>query len=198
MNCTNQPLIKAWQKLHHSPEMTQLTAGAAELIAPGEGDLLIELACGSGLLSRALVGRGARVVGLDPSPELIEQAATSDDQALYHVLADSELDYPDDYFTAAVSLLGSALTANITDWLQEAGRVVQPGGRLIVGALSEDSPLADRFGIKLQTHPVERLIRQMEQVNHQANRESFAIGSIDELAGGLGVFIIQWIKSMSD
>ena len=197
MNRTLKPLMPAWQKLHHSPEMVRLAAEAAELIAPAEGDMFLELACGSGRLSRALLGRGARVVGLDPSPELIELAAKSDDQALYHVLAEAELDYPDNYFTTVVSLLGTALTADITDWLNEAGRVVQPGGRLIVGALSETSPLRERFDVTRHTHTVPDLIRRMEQLNNQANRQSFAVGSIDELAGGLGVFIIQWIKSMT-
>lgn len=49
-------------------------AGLIELLAPQPGELVLDLGCGSGELTREIAGRGAEVVGLDASADMLNKA----------------------------------------------------------------------------------------------------------------------------
>ncbi|HEX2764972.1 MAG TPA: class I SAM-dependent methyltransferase [Allosphingosinicella sp.] len=51
-----------------------LGAAALELLNPQPGELIVDLGCGDGLLTRQIIASGARVIGLDASPEMVEAA----------------------------------------------------------------------------------------------------------------------------
>jgi SAM-dependent methyltransferase len=47
---------------------------ALELLAPQPGELILDVGCGDGALTQKIVDAGARVIGLDASPEMVEAA----------------------------------------------------------------------------------------------------------------------------
>lgn len=51
-----------------------LGAAALELLAPRPGELILDLGCGDGVLTRRIVDAGARVIGLDASEAMVEAA----------------------------------------------------------------------------------------------------------------------------
>jgi SAM-dependent methyltransferase len=51
-----------------------LGAAALELLAPQPGELILDLGCGDGQLTDRIAASGARVIGLDASPEMVEAA----------------------------------------------------------------------------------------------------------------------------
>jgi SAM-dependent methyltransferase len=51
-----------------------LGAAALSLLAPEPGELILDLGCGDGVLTQKIVDAGARVIGLDASPEMVEAA----------------------------------------------------------------------------------------------------------------------------
>ncbi|HEX9946000.1 MAG TPA: methyltransferase domain-containing protein [Allosphingosinicella sp.] len=51
-----------------------LGAAALELLAPQPGELIVDLGCGDGALTRKIVESGARVIGLDASEAMVEAA----------------------------------------------------------------------------------------------------------------------------
>jgi SAM-dependent methyltransferase len=51
-----------------------LGAAALELLAPQPGELILDLGCGDGVLTRRIMDAGARVIGLDASCEMVEAA----------------------------------------------------------------------------------------------------------------------------
>jgi demethylmenaquinone methyltransferase / 2-methoxy-6-polyprenyl-1,4-benzoquinol methylase len=114
-------------------QLWRLTTTSALGLAPGS--LVLDLACGTGDLSRAALRRGYRVIGSDLSAGML--AANSAHTPL--VEADgSHLPFPDESFDGLVC--GYALR-NFTDLegtLVECARVLRPGGRLAV--LEVDAP----------------------------------------------------------
>ncbi len=55
----------------------QMGAGVLELLQPQTGELILDLGCGTGHLSAQIAASGARVIGFDPSPEMLSQAQKS-------------------------------------------------------------------------------------------------------------------------
>lgn len=53
---------------------TVIMPGSMGLIEPKAGERVLDLACGQGVLCRSLASIGARVIGVDASPQLIEAA----------------------------------------------------------------------------------------------------------------------------
>lgn len=51
-----------------------LGGAALDLLAPKAGELILDLGCGDGVLTRRIMDAGARVIGLDASPEMVEAA----------------------------------------------------------------------------------------------------------------------------
>ncbi|MDB5693441.1 MAG: class SAM-dependent methyltransferase [Alphaproteobacteria bacterium] len=47
---------------------------AFELLAPQPGELILDIGCGDGALTERIVAAGARVIGLDASPDMVEAA----------------------------------------------------------------------------------------------------------------------------
>jgi len=52
----------------------ELGAAAVQLLDPRPGELILDVGCGEGALTARLVEAGARVIGLDSSPEMVEAA----------------------------------------------------------------------------------------------------------------------------
>src|SRR3954470_2121178 len=51
-----------------------LGMAALELLAPQPGELILDLGCGDGVLTRRIIDAGARVIGLDASENMVEAA----------------------------------------------------------------------------------------------------------------------------
>ena len=116
---------------------TELTDQAV-LDAVGDVDGLdvLDAGCGEGYMSRLLAQRGARAAGVDVSDSLIEYARAHEDAGRldlsYTVGSLEDLPYPDDSFDAAVC---NHVLSDVTDpsaALKELGRVLRPGGRLVI------------------------------------------------------------------
>jgi SAM-dependent methyltransferase len=86
-------------------------------------------------LSAWLAKRGARPVGLDPTPAQLATASrlqgeTGIEFPLVEAIGE-ELPFPDDSFDLVVSEYGASLWADPHQWIPEAARVLRPGGRLV-------------------------------------------------------------------
>ena len=108
---------------------------AARATAVTEGGAALDVACGTGALTRALarrVGPSGRVVGLDFSSGMLDGARRRS-PGMTWVQGDAlELPFADGEFDAATIAFGLRNLADPTRGLAEMRRVVRPGGRLVV------------------------------------------------------------------
>ena len=96
---------------------------------------ILELGCGTAYFSAWLAKRGARPVGLDPTPAQLEtarrtQAETGIEFPLVEGIGEA-VPFPDASFDMVLSEYGASLWADPYLWVPEAARVLRPGGRLI-------------------------------------------------------------------
>jgi SAM-dependent methyltransferase/alkylhydroperoxidase family enzyme len=96
----------------------------------GDGDRLLDIACGSGLAMELATVRGATVAGIDASPRLIAVARDRVPVADVRVGDMAALPWDDDSFDVVTSFRG--LWATTREALAEARRVLRPGGRISV------------------------------------------------------------------
>lgn len=123
------------------PEFCRYRDAYLERLALPEDGRLLEVGCGTGVVSRAIAGRpgfAGRVLGIDHSPVLIDAARRfardeSVDHRVEFEVADAHaLDLPDGAFDAVIA---HTLLSHVTDPLRvlgEVARVVRPGGAVAV------------------------------------------------------------------
>ncbi len=96
---------------------------------------IVELGCGTAYFSAWLARRGARPVGIDPTPAQLAtarrlQAGTGLQFPLLEAPAE-RVPLPDASFDLVVSEYGASLWADPGLWVPEAARLLRPGGRLV-------------------------------------------------------------------
>lgn len=108
--------------------VADLGAPLVDLLAPRAGDLVLDLGCGDGYLTRQLVERGCRVLGVDSSRPQIDMARRNGIEAI--VMDARRLDFSP-YFNSVFS--NAAL-----HWMKDADAVLsgvwnalRPGGRFV-------------------------------------------------------------------
>jgi trans-aconitate methyltransferase len=100
------------------------------MLAPQAGECILDVGCGTGQLTARIARSGARVLGIDASPAMVEQAQNNFPELRFEVCDVRAMTY-DGAFDAVFS--NAAL-----HWVQPAAavaaiaRALKPGGRLMV------------------------------------------------------------------
>ncbi len=101
---------------------------------PGGRDV-VELGCGTAYVSAWLARRGARVVGVDPTPaQLITARRCQMEFALEFPLVEApgeRVPLPDASFDLAISEYGASIWADPYCWIPEASRLLRDNGYLV-------------------------------------------------------------------
>jgi len=96
---------------------------------------VVELGCGTAYFSAQLALRGARPVGVDPTPaQLATARRMMDKTGIEFPLVEAPAErvpLPNASFDLAVSEFGASLWADPALWVPEAARLLRPGGRLV-------------------------------------------------------------------
>lgn len=136
--------------------------GLWALAGLAEGSRVLDAPCGQGRIARALARRGARVLGVDQSADLLARAEQDrgdlPPDRLRYLRRDLRQPLPEDGFDAAVNVFSSLGYGTEDDdlaILRTLAAAVRPGGRVIVETMHRDA-LAARFG-RGQQRPADRL-----------------------------------------
>ena len=109
---------------------------AVEAAAVAEGEMALDLACGTGNVAIEMAKRGAHVVAVDPAERLLEVArsrAKLNKLAVKTVNGTAEnIPSRDAAFDVAVSVFGMIFSPDAEKAARELVRVVRPGGRFVI------------------------------------------------------------------
>jgi ubiquinone/menaquinone biosynthesis C-methylase UbiE len=161
---TNDNAESAWAQDEIKWGMWQIPESELNALGEVAGLDVIDLGCGTGYFSAWLARRGARPVGVDPTPAQLEtarrmQQATGIEFPLVEA-AGEDTSLPDASFDVALSEYGASIWADPYKWIPEAARLLRPGGRLIFLRNSTLVSLCmDLDGI------TERLVRPLRGMN---------------------------------
>ena len=103
---------------------------------PSPAPAVLDLACGTGDLTRALALKGCVVTGLDISAEMMEVGKVKcrdlEPQPQFVLGSAEQIPFPDASFDAVTIAFGLRNFDHRADCLREIRRVLKPGGRLAV------------------------------------------------------------------
>ncbi len=167
----------AWAQDEVSWGMWRTPEAELGILGDVSGVDAVELGCGTAYFSARLARRGARVVGVDPTPAQLEtarrmQAEFGLEFPLVEAFAE-DVPLPDASFDLAHSEYGASLFADPYCWIPEAHRLLRPGGRLV---FMRPTPLlflcADVDGL---TERLQRPQRGLNRVEQAGESDQFAL-----------------------
>ena len=130
-----------------------------DAFAPIAGRRLLDVGCGPGAMAAALAGHGARMTGIDPGAAAIAAARDRAPDCTFEAGSAESLPFADGAFDGAVILNALHHVPDPRAALDEAARVVVPGGRIVVV-----EPLAEgSFFVALRPVEDETAIRAAAQ-----------------------------------
>ncbi len=145
----------------------------------GPGDRVLDVACGTGVLTRAAAARaspGGVVTGLDLNPGMLAVARRLNPELRWQEGSAEALPFPEQAFDAVVSQFGLMFVPRPVLALQEMMRVLAPSGRLAVAVWAS---LADTPAYAAEVALLERLAGTAAA---DALRAPFALGEAKRLA----------------
>ena len=128
-----------------------LGAAALELLNPQAGEFILDLGCGDGVLTQRIMASGARVIGLDASPQMVEAARARGVDAFVADAQALDLDNQSGRF----GQFDAAFSNAALHWMLDpdavaAGvySVLRPGGRFVGEMGGQGNIAALRRGIR--------------------------------------------------
>lgn len=132
---TDERASRAWAKEEIDWGSFGLPEAELRVLPPLEGIDVVEIGCGKAYFGAWLARRGARVVGVDPTPAQLETARRLQrETGLVFPLVEAggeDVPLPDASFDLAVSEYGASIWADPYRWIPEAARLLRPGGLLV-------------------------------------------------------------------
>lgn len=97
---------------------------------------VLDVGCGEGRFCRMLAARGARTVGIDPTPPLILEARRLQPNGVYVEGVAEKLPQADASVDLVVSFVALVDIPDFRQAIREMARVLRPGGRCVVANMT--------------------------------------------------------------
>lgn len=142
-----------------------------DFAAPDAGDVCLDVACGTGLVARALAARVRHVTALDMTPEMLAAGKTAAGDVANIVFQEGDagrMPFLDASFSLVVTRFSVHQAAEPEKILTEMVRVCRPGGRVVVADLVRTPGLRgdpDRVErLRDPSHGTMRTVTEIERV----------------------------------
>jgi SAM-dependent methyltransferase len=131
-------------------ELEPVSRAVVEMAALSPSEDVIDLACGTGNAALLAAGRGARVVGIDSAPRLLEvardRARAQEASADFRVGDLLALPVADAAADVVLSVFGVVFAPDPAQALREVRRILRPGGRALISAWVPAGPIDAMLG----------------------------------------------------
>ena len=132
-----QPEVERWSPFHAwlyslVNRKSNSNIAVVDYIGVREGDRLLDIGCGPGAALQHASARGAIVSAVDPSPSMVERAASRVPSADVKIGNAEDLPFQDARFDVVINIASFHHWADREAGLVEVLRVLAPGGRLHV------------------------------------------------------------------
>ena len=133
---TDARALEAWQEPQIRWGVWQVPESQLRVLPENLAGLdVVELGCGTAYISAWLAGRGARPVGIDPTPAQLATARRCQQElGLDFPLIDAfaeKVPLPDATFDLAISEYGASIWCDPALWVAESARLLRRGGELV-------------------------------------------------------------------
>jgi trans-aconitate methyltransferase len=108
----------------------QFGAGLIDVLAPREGERILDIGCGTGQLTAEIANRGAQVVGLDSSTNMLGQARQNYPGQKFVLAEATNFRFPEP-FDAVFSNAALHWVKNAEAAVESIALALRPGGRFV-------------------------------------------------------------------
>jgi len=160
--------IAQWydQFLRDRPVYTEvILPNLLSLIGKFEGEVICDLACGQGWVARELARRGAQVIGLDLSPNLLVLAHDYEEQeplGITYVQGDAQSADPlsNNQLTGCVCNMALINIPDLQATIQKVRRILKPGGWFVFAITHPcfETPYAQWISLPDPKHTLARVV----------------------------------------
>jgi SAM-dependent methyltransferase len=127
-------------------DLEPVAAVVVEQAAPGRGERVLDIGCGTGNGALIAAERGALATGVDPAPGLLEiaraLAATRGLEATFVAGTAEALPLADGVAEVVISVFGVVFAGDGPTAAAEMARVTAPGGRIVISAWIPEGAIA--------------------------------------------------------
>jgi len=169
---------KAYEDLFVPALFGQWAATVADAAQIQAGQQALDVACGTGILTREIVsriGKEGYVAGLDPNPGMLSVAKDFNPEVDWRQGQAEKIPFPDQSFDAVLSQFGLMFFQNRSESIREMFRVMKSTGRLTVAVWDS---IENIEGYSAEMALIERLAGKAAG---EAVRTPFALGSRGDL-----------------
>jgi ubiquinone/menaquinone biosynthesis C-methylase UbiE len=182
----------------------------SKLRTPKEGETILDIGCGTGVVTAAFSKLGFKAIGVDVVPEFIHVAQKDNPAIRYFVGAAEDLPFPDEEFDY-ITL--SSLLEHVQDWrktLREAARVLRPNGVLVLNTTGRFCPVQNEiryiYGFGYLPSFIQRSIYslvmkyrpQMVGHTHLPAYHWFYYGQLAREIEKLNMYSFNWLELMTE
>ncbi len=146
-----------------------LVPGVLAMLEPRPGERVLDVACGQGIIARAVAEKGAEVVGVDASPRLIERAAERSGGGTRFLVGDAQrladaIPEQDRPFDAAACVMALMNIEDLAATMRGVSGMLRPGGRFVAVILHPAfrSPRLSAWGWEGASPATQRQFRRVD------------------------------------
>ncbi|MFL5790507.1 MAG: class I SAM-dependent methyltransferase [Actinomycetota bacterium] len=128
----NAPGFIAWVRKPNHDSYDRFHRDVFLGIVPEPGHRTLDLGCGEGRLSRDLEALGHRMIGLDASPAMVEEAHSADPSIPVCRADAARVPFADESFDLVIAFMSLQDVDDAHGAIREAARILEPGGRFCI------------------------------------------------------------------